>query len=461
MLERAPQLNPTPTPAEEKRPPPLKLVINRDRARQVRTRRQKSALMHAAELWTSERETFPWAGLAEPEPWAEPVEIYELLCQLAALITRYVHLPNGGPQTLALYVAHTWSIEWAAASPRLAIVSASAASGKTTTLNVLAALTPRPLRIARASVNPLLRMIDVAHPTFFFDDADDWLLPNRQLRALIAAGHARGNFYMNPLSHKVESPSLSCFSPCVLALTGWPPNDLARRCITIPLAPTVTSEKLAGFNPSQPPPEFAEARARLARWARDHGASAATAGPMRVHGFTSAQCHVWHPLLAIAEQAGEGGVEFAQRAMQMAAHAHDAGPHVQSLLAEIRETFYQSDRLTTEFLLKALLKDQDAPWHHTNANRQLDARSLARYLAPFGIRPRVIRKADNSFARGYMAADFHGVFKRYLDDTNLIGERVIRTQMTADVTQNSAGFGQCDGVTGEQIEFKSSAMKSY
>lgn len=460
MLERAPQLNTTPAQTEDKRPPPLTLVINRDRARQVRTRRQKSALLHAAELWTSEREAFPWAGLAEPEPWAEPVESSELLLQLAMLVTRYVHLPIGAAQALALYVAHTWSIEWAASSPRLAIVSASAASGKTTALNVLAALTPRPLRIARASVNPLLRMIDVAHPTFFFDDAEDWLLPNRQLRALIAAGHARGNIYMNPLSKKIEAQSLSCFSPCVLALTGWPPNDLARRCITIPLAPTVTSEKLTRFDPLYPPPEFAEARARLARWARDHGATAATAGPTRIDGYTSAQCHVWHPLLAIAEHAGEGGVDFAHRAMQMAEHAHDGDPDVQSLLAEIRETFDQSDRLTTEFLLKALLKDQGAPWHHTNAKRRLDARSLARYLAPFGIRPRVIRKADNSFARGYMAADFHRVFKRYLDDTNLMGERVVRKQWTADVTPNSAGSGQCDGVTGEQIEFKSGIMRS-
>lgn len=458
MLERAPQLNTSQDQTQEKRPPPLTLVINRDRARQVRTRRQKSALLHAAELWTSERETFPWAGLAEPEPWAEPVDCSELLHQLATLIARYVHLPSGGAQALALYVAHTWSIEWAAASPRLAIVSAYAASGKTTTLNVLAALTPRPLRIARASVNPLLRMIDVAHPTFFFDDADDWLLPNRHLRALIAAGHARGNFYMNPLSHKVESPSLSCFSPCVLALTGWPPNDLARRCITIPLAPPVTSEKLAGFNPVDPPPAFAEARARLARWARDHGASVATASSLSVHGLTSAQCHTWDPLLAIAEQAGEGGVDFAHKAMQMAAHAHDGGPHVHSLLAEIRETFCKSDRLTTEFLLKALLKDQDAPWHHTNANRPLDARGLARYLAPFGIRPRVIRKSDHSLARGYMAADFNGVFKRYLDDTNSIGARGVRTQMTSDVTQILASSGQCDGVTAEQFEFKSGAM---
>ncbi len=461
MLERAPQLNTSQNQTQEKRPPPLTLVINRDRARQVRTRRQKSALLHAAELWTSEREAFPWAGLAEPEPWAEPVESSELLYQLTMLVTRYVHLPNGAAHALALYIAHTWSIEWAATSPRLAIVSASAASGKTTTLNVLAALTPRPLRIARASINPLLRMIDVAHPTFFFDDAEDWLLPNRQLRALIAAGHARGNAYMNPLSNKIEAQSLSCFSPCVLALTGWPPNDLARRCITIPLAPTVTSEILARFDPLNPPPEFAEARARLARWARDHGASAATAGPTRIDGYTSAQCHVWHPLLSIAVHAGAGGSDFAHRAMQLIVHAHDGDQNVQSLLAEIRDIFDRSNRVTTGFLLKGLLKDRGAPWHHLNANRPLDARSLARYLAPFGIRPRVIRTADNNFARGYMAADFHSVFKRYLDDTNSIGERVVRTQKTADVTQNSAVLQQCDGVTDEQIELKSAAMKAY
>ena len=44
-------------------------------------------------------------------------------------------------------------------------------------------------------------------------------------------------------------------------------------------------------------------------------------------------------------------------------------------------------------------------------------------------------------------------------NANLTGERVVRTQGTADVTQNSAVSRQCYGVTGEQKKFKGNLLK--
>ena len=243
MPNRAPPLVNAPPAAGGNRPVDLNAAAEAARytALAHRNIRQRKAVAHAERLWGVGSEPFALAGLAEPEPWNAPVATAELLDVLAPLIARHVRLSAEAATVLGLWLAHAWSIEWAAHSPRLAIFSASAAAGKTTALRVIAALSPRPLMLAEATLRPLLRLIDSAHPTLLIDEADRWALGSRRLRMALVSGHARDGLYVGAGEKKHEEQAWSCFTPCAVTLARAAPPDFARRCITVTLQPASAS----------------------------------------------------------------------------------------------------------------------------------------------------------------------------------------------------------------------------
>ena len=387
----------------------------RTSAASARTGRMTSAISRAQKLWIAEHKPFALSGLADPEPWPEPVALVELLDGLMVVINRYLHVDDHGAHTLALWIVHAWSVEWASSSPRLAIISPPSAAGKTTTLRLIGGLAPRPLMLAPSQMSILLRTIDLVHPTLLIDDADTWALPNRRLRALLATGHARDAVHLNPAVHAFESVAWSCFTPCVLAISGRPPADLAKRCISVAVAPALPQERRETLLPNQMPPVFAQLRARAVRWVQDQGREAATRAPQLPHGLHGSSIQNWRPLLAIAECADVDWVQRARAAAQTLTAAHVERSLDFDLLADVRAAFGKADRMTTDALLKFLLEDHARPWRRAEHGRPLDARALAQRLRPYGVRPRVIRIEPDGFARGYMASDFGDVFERYMD----------------------------------------------
>src|SRR5258708_173400 len=93
------------------------------------------------------RQTSPTAGLfgSEPKPWPELVDGIELLDRLVATFRRYLALPVGAAETLALWVVFTHAIDVSAVAPRLAILSPTPRCGKTTLLALLVHLVRRPV----------------------------------------------------------------------------------------------------------------------------------------------------------------------------------------------------------------------------------------------------------------------------------------------------------------------------
>ena len=68
--------------------------------------------------------------LPEPEPWHEVVDGQVLLDELVAVLRRYVVLPDGAAEAMALWVLHTHTIESAEITPRLALLSPEKRCGK-------------------------------------------------------------------------------------------------------------------------------------------------------------------------------------------------------------------------------------------------------------------------------------------------------------------------------------------
>jgi hypothetical protein len=94
-----------------------------------------------------------------------------------------------------------------------------------------------------------------------------------------------------------------------------------------------------------------------------------------------------------------------------------------ALLMDILSAFVHVERtrLFSRTLVEALNENQDRPWMQTKKGREITQLWLARQLAPYGVRPRIVR-IENEAARGYAQEDFIELFRRYVPPSEL--ERV-------------------------------------
>jgi len=84
------------------------------------------------------------------------------------------------------------------------------------------------------------------------------------------------------------------------------------------------------------------------------------------------------------------------------------------LLMDLRDIFEEEDRMTSEAILTALHKIEDAPWGDMNGiGRELTSRGLAQRLGTYGIKPHNIR-IQGFVIKGYEREDLNDAWTRYL-----------------------------------------------
>ncbi|MBM3729088.1 MAG: hypothetical protein FJW40_27145, partial [Acidobacteria bacterium] len=125
-------------------------------------------------------------------PWPEPVDGAMVLAATAAVFAHYVALPPHAADALALWTAHAHAYESFLHTPRLNLRSPEKGCGKTTLLDVLAALVPRPLRTESITPAVLFRLVEAHKPVLLLDEVDTYLRESEELRGLLNAGHKRG-----------------------------------------------------------------------------------------------------------------------------------------------------------------------------------------------------------------------------------------------------------------------------
>src|SRR5262249_52937880 len=170
----------------------------------------------------------------DPEPWPEAVDGAALLDDLAQTYRRFVSLPDGGAEALALWIVFTYALDAFDMAPILALCSPLKRCGKTTTEDLTAALVQRPLTAANITVAALYRTVEQCAPTLIVDEADTFLLTNLALRGIINSGLPRATASVTrPGGNK---PRL--FSPWGarrIALIGRLPATLEDRAIVLPM----------------------------------------------------------------------------------------------------------------------------------------------------------------------------------------------------------------------------------
>ena len=352
---------------------------------------------------------------SEPEPWPEPVDGAELLKDLVATFGRYLALPEGTAETLALWVVFTHAIDASAVAPRLAILSPIPRCGKTTLLGLLMRLVRQPLPTSNITPAVVYRVIARDQPTLLIDEADTFFDGRSELRGIINSGHSRDTAFVDRCDVDDHEPRrFATYAAIAIAKIGKLPAALHDRCLVIRIQRKRSDDNIERFREDRAASELIDLKRKVARWASDNVPLLKGADPDIPNTLNDRAADNWRILLAIADLAGGHWPDTARRlAILISGDEEDTSLSVQ-LLHDLRDIFddLSKDRSSTAELVRQLEFRDDQPWATLIDGMAITGHRLASMLEPFGIRPKVLRIGDKT-PRGYERAQFADAWERY------------------------------------------------
>jgi putative DNA primase/helicase len=352
----------------------------------------------------------------QPEPDADQkILINEVLDDLVTTLSRYLVLPTGAAEAIALWILNAHCHDAARISPVLALVSPDRRCGKTTALNVIGCLVPRPITTANITTAALYRVIERRSPTLLIDEADTFLRQDHSLLGILNAGHFRASAFVIRASDRAPDgiQDFSVWCPKVLAMIGAPPPTLEDRSIIIRLSRKGPREKAERFRVGGDV-EMAQLRETAARWADETGRFIRDPDPNMPVELNDRAADNWRQLLAIADLAGETwGARARSAAIALASPENDEAVG-DLVLLDIKQMFAVRgvDRLRSTDLVSELAQMEHRPWPEWDNGRPMSRVQLAKMLSPYGIRPDTHRFGVLT-AKGYLLSQFSDAFSRY------------------------------------------------
>jgi len=150
------------------------------------------------------------------------------------LILRYAVLPPGAEAALPLWALHTYALDAAEHSPRLCVTAPEKGCGKTLVLDLLDALSRRPLASANTTAAATFRLIEAHQPTLLIDEADTFLPDNADLRSVLNSGFWQAKAFVTRCVGDDHKPmQFSTWCPVAIALIGRLPATLYDRSILV------------------------------------------------------------------------------------------------------------------------------------------------------------------------------------------------------------------------------------
>ena len=348
------------------------------------------------------------------EPWPEPINGADLLNDICNAVKRYLVLPDGSAEALALWAIHTHALECFGHSPRMAITSPEKQCGKTTTLDVLGELVARPLPTSNATTAAIFRTIEIAKPTLLIDEADTFLGENEELRGVLNSGHRRGGQILRTVGEDHEPRQFATWAPAAIAMIGRLPDTLEDRSVSIALRRRRPTERVQQFR-SDRVQDLKQLARKIARWCDDNRQSLAASDP-NTGTLANRAADNWRPLLSIADLAGGRWPERARAVAEAAETAKQDQSKRTMVLSDIRDIFaarHGTDRLRSAEVAEILGAMENRPWSEWRNGKPITPAAVARLLAPFGIVPGTKRGGEATF-KGYLLSDFMEAFATYL-----------------------------------------------
>jgi putative DNA primase/helicase len=441
-----------------------------------------------AEVEARKRDAFPKSEgsgqrlvLPEIEPADDPVDGAALLSNLTAKLSAHVILPPHAALAISLWIIRAHADDCFDTSPLLGLSSPEKRCGKTTVLEMIETLVPRPLVASNVAPAVLFRAIELARPTLLIDEMDTFTDGNEELRGILNSGHRRGAArVIRCVGDDHEPRSFSTWCPKVVAMIGKFPDTIADRTISSPMRRKAPGEKVQRISWTGRKGQALRAHMHIlargcARWAQDHSGILRDAEPVVPESLNDRQRDNWTPLLAIAEVVGGEWTDRARKAAVALSggEENDSSSAGVRLLADVRELFKtkECDRLGSQQLCDALAELEERPWSAWRHGKPISPHQLAKVLKPFGVESRTIREAGTT-QKGYHLDLFADAFDRYLTPLDIpsdlenpvskgntvttrsqSGDNPLFEKVTGpscDVSKNGtnpAPMADCDGVT--------------
>jgi putative DNA primase/helicase len=237
-------------------------------------------------------------------PWEKPVDGAALLDKIVVFIQRHVAFaqPEAEAVAAALWAMGTHMLAAFNIFPRLTATSAVPESGKTTLLEILELLVPRPDVRDVASAASIYESLDKEHPPTILLDEMDHLPRDKLLLHVINSGHRRGK---SVTRYRKKYPT---FAAMMLCLIGEPPVSITSRSIRLrmrPKRPDLKEEETAPFDKRNLTliAQLNEYQRQLARWALDNVVAVKAKRP-KIAGLSNRAHDNWAALGAVADQIG-------------------------------------------------------------------------------------------------------------------------------------------------------------
>ena len=361
----------------------------------------------------------------DPEPSSELVNGSELLAALAVWFGRYLYLPKGAADAIALWTVATWFVADFYIAPILALLSATKRCGKTLLLDLLRLVVRRGCTTSGVGITTavLFRLNDRDHPTFLIDEAEK-LSGNhadRDLIAMLNVGHRRGARVQRCVerngTHEIDEFDAFGFRALAAIRTLW--NTVMDRTIAVWVQRKPRTVALTRFSGRTVEREGADLARRIRRWADDHSdlMAQAEAKAMQPAWLGDRECDNWSPLFAVAAVAGG---EWPRRATQAAkalrTDVEEEGDHLELLIHDVRRVFEDEKKpqvLKSGELVRKLNEIETSPWGDYRSGDGLTTHKLAAMMRLFRMKPDQRRTVRGEKIRGYWLGDFRGVFARY------------------------------------------------
>jgi uncharacterized protein DUF3631 len=350
--------------------------------------------------------------LSDPAPWREIVTGTELLNELTTAICRHVILEEGAAAAVALWIVHAHALDAFPISPRLAISSALPGCGKTTLLDIVALLTPRPLMVANLTAAAAFYVIHDSRPTLLIDEADTFLAQDRVLRGILNSGHNR-----RAARILRRDKWFSTWAAVAIAMIGELPGTLADRSIQVRLTRRRAEETILPFR-SDKVDHLIQLASKATRWATDNAQHLRAADPEIPDVLQNRDADNWRPLVAIADVVGGDWPQRARLiAQSMAAKRASTPVEKLMLLQDICAVFMSTgaNRMTSAEVATRLAGLDGRPWSEWRGGMPITKKAIANLLAPFDIQPVELR-VGAQVLRGYYLEQFEDAFARYVKD---------------------------------------------
>jgi putative DNA primase/helicase len=365
------------------------------------------------------------------EPWSAPVDAAALLDGIKQIFHRYIVLPAGAEDALALWVLHAWTIDASDVSPFLVLVSPTKRCGKTNTLIILYYLTPRSELASNISASALFRYVEDVRPTLLIDEADSFVKDNEEMRGILNSGHTKTAAHVIrniEVNGEYKPRRFSTWAPKAIATIRELADTLEDRAVVLQLQRRPKTASIVRLR-KRDSAEFEVLRRQAARWADDNSSKLTDADPVVPDTLNDRAADNWRPLLAIADLAGGAWPDQARdAACVLSGEGHDTSINV-GILADIRLVFGEdTDIIRSADLVAKLVADPERPWAEWSRGKPLTQKQLAGLLRPFGIISEEVHPPGQPHGKGYKRIRFEEAWAAYLPSQNAFVRQLLPSE---------------------------------